>query len=217
MSGKTYEIISTDAEGRMILADAMTYARQLGCSPLIDVATLTGAMVIALGHEYTGAFSNDQPTVDRLLAAARQAGEKVWQMPADDAYKSLIEGDVADLKNTGGRPGGAITGALFIGAFAEDTPWVHLDIAGAWMAAKKARTRPSSAPASWCARWRPWPKTWQQGNGGAMKVHTFTYGPFQTNTYLVEDNSNSVALLIDPPLTPSRSMMSSPLAGCTYP
>jgi leucyl aminopeptidase len=130
MSGKTYEIISTDAEGRMILADAITYARKLGCSPLIDVATLTGAMVIALGHEYTGAFSNDQPTVDKLLAAARQAGEKVWQMPADDAYKSLLDSDFADMKNTGGRPGGAITGALFIGAFAEDTPWVHLDIAG---------------------------------------------------------------------------------------
>lgn len=130
MSGKTYEIVSTDAEGRMILADALTYARSLGCSPLIDVATLTGAIVIALGHEHTGAFSNHQPTVDRLLAAARETGEKIWQMPTDDEYKEQLESDVADMKNTGSRAGGAITGALFIGAFAEGTPWVHLDIAG---------------------------------------------------------------------------------------
>lgn len=130
MSGKTYEILSTDAEGRMILADALTYARKLGCSPLIDVATLTGAIVIALGNEYTGAFSNDQATLDKVLAASRQSGEKVWPMPTDDEYKELLESDVADMKNIGGRGGGAITGALFIGAFAEETPWVHLDIAG---------------------------------------------------------------------------------------
>jgi leucyl aminopeptidase len=129
MSGKTYEIISTDAEGRMILADALTYARQLGCSPLIDVATLTGAIGIALGSVYTGAFSNDQATLDKLLAAATISGEKVWPMPTDDDYKSQLKSDVADMKNTGGRAAGAITGALFIGAFAEDTPWVHLDIA----------------------------------------------------------------------------------------
>jgi leucyl aminopeptidase len=130
MSGKTYEIISTDAEGRMILADALTYARQLGCSPLIDVATLTGAIVVALGNEYTGAFSNDKPTLDKVLAAARQTGEKVWPMPTDDEYKELLDSDVADMKNVGPRGGGPITGALFIGAFAEGTPWVHLDIAG---------------------------------------------------------------------------------------
>ncbi len=130
MSGKTYEIVSTDAEGRMILADALTYARTLGCSPLIDVATLTGACVIALGHVYTGAFSNHQPTLDKLLAVSRESGEKIWPMPTDDEYKEQLESDVADMKNTGGRPAGAITGALFIGAFAEDTPWIHLDIAG---------------------------------------------------------------------------------------
>jgi leucyl aminopeptidase len=130
MSGKTYEIISTDAEGRMILADALTYARTLGCSPLVDVATLTGAIVVALGNEYTGAFSNDKATLDKVLAAAAQAGEKVWPMPTDDTFKELLESDVADMKNVGGRGAGSITGALFIGAFAEDTPWVHLDIAG---------------------------------------------------------------------------------------
>ncbi len=129
-SGKTFEVISTDAEGRMILADALSYARKLGCSPLIDVATLTGAIMIALGMEYTGAFSNDQNTLDKVLAAGREAGEKIWPMPTDPEYKELLESDVADMKNTGGRYGGAITGALFIGAFAEDTPWVHLDIAG---------------------------------------------------------------------------------------
>lgn len=130
MSGKTYEIVSTDAEGRMILADALTYARKLGCAPLIDVATLTGACVIALGHVYTGAFSNDKATLDALLAVAKESGEKIWPMPTDEEYKEQLESDVADMKNTGGRPAGAITGALFIGAFAEETPWVHLDIAG---------------------------------------------------------------------------------------
>lgn len=129
-SGKTFEIISTDAEGRLILADAVAYARKLGCSPLIDVATLTGAVMVALGFEYTGAFANDQPALDAVLAAAKTAGEKVWPMPTDDEYKDQLQSDVADLKNSGGRYGGAITGALFIGAFAEDTPWVHLDIAG---------------------------------------------------------------------------------------
>ncbi len=130
MSGKTYEIISTDAEGRMILADALTYARKLGCSPLIDAATLTGAIVIALGSEYTGAFTNNQAALDRLLAAAKETGEKIWPMPTDEVYKEQLDSDVADMKNSGGRPAGAITGALFIGAFAEDTPWIHLDIAG---------------------------------------------------------------------------------------
>jgi leucyl aminopeptidase len=130
MSGKTYEIISTDAEGRMILADALTYARRLGCSPLIDAATLTGAIITALGFEYTGAFTNDQATLDKVLTAAKAAGEKVWPMPTDEAYKEQLESDVADMKNVGGRWAGAITGALFIGTFAEGTPWVHLDIAG---------------------------------------------------------------------------------------
>lgn len=139
MSGKTYEIMSTDAEGRMILADALTYGRRLGCSPLIDVATLTGAIVIALGHVYTGAFTNNQAALDALLAAAAETGERVWQMPADDDYKEQLESDVADMKNTGGRPGGAITGALFIGAFAEDTPWIHLDIAGTTSSGGKER------------------------------------------------------------------------------
>ena len=130
MSGKTYEINSTDAEGRMILADALTYARKLGCSFLVDVATLTGAVVIALGAEYTGAFSNNKGALDKVLAAAEESGEKVWPMPTDDEYKHQLKSEVADMKNIGGRAAGSITGALFIGAFAEDTPWVHLDIAG---------------------------------------------------------------------------------------
>jgi len=130
MGGKTIEVINTDAEGRMILADAVSYARSLGASPIIDVATLTGAIQVALGFEYTGAFTNHQPTLDRLMAAAKETGEKIWPMPTDDEYKELLKSDVADLKNSGGRYAGAITGALFVGAFAEDTPWVHLDIAG---------------------------------------------------------------------------------------
>ncbi|MGO8815819.1 MAG: leucyl aminopeptidase [Terriglobia bacterium] len=130
MSGKTIEILNTDAEGRLVLADTLTYAKRLGCTVLIDAATLTGAVLIALGTITTGVFGWNKEWVDRVLAAADAAGEKMWQLPVDEDYRDLYKSLIADLANTGGRYGGAITGAMFIGEFAGDTPWVHLDIAG---------------------------------------------------------------------------------------
>jgi leucyl aminopeptidase len=130
MSGKTIEILNTDAEGRLVLADAITYAKQIGCDVLIDAATLTGAVMIALGNSCTGVFGWSQEWVNRILASADAAGERMWQLPVDDDYREQYKSLVADLANTGGRYGGAITGAMFIGEFAGDTPWVHLDIAG---------------------------------------------------------------------------------------
>ncbi|MBI3664936.1 MAG: leucyl aminopeptidase [Acidobacteria bacterium] len=134
MSGKTVEVINTDAEGRLILADALTYARKQGCSHLIDAATLTGAIVVALGHTNVGVFSNDQAFLDQVLASAKECGEKMWPMPLDDEYKDQLKSIIADLPNTGSRWGGAITAAMFLKEFADTTPWVHLDIAGtAWL------------------------------------------------------------------------------------
>ncbi len=134
LSGKTIEVINTDAEGRLILADALTYAKQLGCTHLVDAATLTGAVVVALGHVNIGAFSNNDRLVERLLDAARAAGEKTWRLPLDEDYKEQLKSAFADMANVGGRPGGAITAALFLREFAGETPWVHLDIAGtAWL------------------------------------------------------------------------------------
>lgn len=130
MSGKTIEILNTDAEGRLVLGDALTYAKQLGCTALIDAATLTGAVTIALGNITTGVFGWNKDWVNRVLAAAHVAGEKMWQLPLDDDYRELYKSMIADLANTGGRHGGAITAAMFVGEFAGDTPWVHLDIAG---------------------------------------------------------------------------------------
>lgn len=134
MSGKTIEIANTDAEGRLILADALCYAQKQGLSPLIDVATLTGACHIALGDFYTGLFSNNQELADKLIHISKETGERLWQMPMHEDYKELNKSDVADVKNTGGRYGGAITAAQFLAEFIEDTPWLHLDIAGTFLA-----------------------------------------------------------------------------------
>ena len=135
MSGKTIEVLNTDAEGRLILADGVHYAKQLGATHLVDAATLTGAIVVALASINVGVFGGaDQAWTDRVLASAKAAGEKMWQMPMDDEYREYIKGTVADIQNIGsGKGGGSITGAWFIREFAGDTPWVHLDIAGtAW-------------------------------------------------------------------------------------
>lgn len=133
MSGKTIEVINTDAEGRLILADAVAYARKLGATKIVDLATLTGAVSVALGDVYVAALGTDQAWIDQILAAARKAGEKVWQLPLDKEYREQIKSEIADIKNIGGRKAGTITGAYFIREFAEDTPWAHLDIAGtAW-------------------------------------------------------------------------------------
>jgi len=139
MSGKSIEIINTDAEGRLVLADGLHYARQLGCTHLVDAATLTGAVVVALGYNNAGIFTNDDAMYDRLHKANGKAGEKMWRLPIDDEYKEQIYSSIADIMNTGGRWGGAITAAMFLKEFAEDTPWIHLDIAGtAWMEDQKA-------------------------------------------------------------------------------
>jgi leucyl aminopeptidase len=133
MSGKSIEIINTDAEGRLVLADGLFYARQLGCTHLVDAATLTGAVVVALGYVNAGIFANDEKMYERFSKAEDQAGEKFWRMPLDDEYKEVIRSGIADIVNSGGRWGGAITAAMFLKEFAEDTPWLHLDIAGtAW-------------------------------------------------------------------------------------
>ncbi len=134
MSGKSIEIINTDAEGRLVLADALHYARTLGCTHLVDAATLTGAIAVALGAVNVGVFGNDQKFLELLWQSARAAGEKMWPMPLDDEYKDQIRGTVADILNTGGRYGGAVTAAMFLKEFVGDTPWIHLDIAGtAWL------------------------------------------------------------------------------------
>ena len=134
MSGKTIEVLNTDAEGRLILADGVHYAKQLGATHLIDAATLTGAIVVALAGINVGVFGSDQAFTDKLLASSKAAGEKMWQMPIDDDYREFIKGSFADIQNiSSGKGGGAITGAMFIKEFAGDSPWIHLDIAGtAW-------------------------------------------------------------------------------------
>jgi leucyl aminopeptidase len=134
MSGKSVEVINTDAEGRLILADALHYAKQLGATHIVDAATLTGAIVVALGHVNTGVFGTDEALTAKVLACAKTAGEKMWPMPLDDDYRELIKSTIADIQNVGGRWGGAISAAWFLREFTGDTPWVHLDIAGtAWL------------------------------------------------------------------------------------
>jgi leucyl aminopeptidase len=128
--GKTIEIINTDAEGRLILADALAYARTLGATRLIDIATLTGACVVALGQINAGMMGTDHEIIERLRASARLTGERFWPLPLDDEYRKAIRSEIADIKNVGNRWGGAITAGKFLQEFAEQTPWVHLDIAG---------------------------------------------------------------------------------------
>jgi len=130
MNGKTIEVINTDAEGRLILADALCYANKLGATKIVDAATLTGACVIALGHASSAAVTNDEEFGAEFLAAAKPTGERYWRMPHYDDYTSAMKSDIADLKNTGGRAAGTLTAAAFLREFVDRTPWVHLDIAG---------------------------------------------------------------------------------------
>lgn len=145
MSGKTIEVINTDAEGRLVLADALHYARSRKATHLVDVATLTGACVVALGTVNSGAFTNSQLFLDKVVASGKAAGEKIWPLPMDPEYDELIKSDVAEIKNTGGRKGGAITGAKFLQHFVGDTPWVHLDIAGTFESDKDKGYQPKGA------------------------------------------------------------------------
>lgn len=136
LSGKTVEIISTDAEGRLTLADVVTYAVNMGAKTIVDVATLTGAVVIALGEVTTALFANSQPLAEMIKAAGDEAGEYMWQLPMYKEYREQYKSDIADMKNVGGREAGSITAAMFVGEFAGDTPWAHLDIAGTAMISK---------------------------------------------------------------------------------
>jgi leucyl aminopeptidase len=151
MTGKTIEVINTDAEGRLILADAVAYARKLGATKIVDLATLTGAVSIALGDVYVAILGNNQDWIDSVISAAKKSGEKLWQLPLDKEYREQIKSEIADIKNVGGRKAGTITGAYFIREFVEDTPWAHLDIAGtAWNDSNKPHL--SVGPTGVCVR-----------------------------------------------------------------
>ena len=132
MSGQTVEILNTDAEGRLVLGDALTWTqREFSPARIVDLATLTGAMIISLGNEHAGLFSNNDDLADELLAAGKSSGDKLWRMPIGPAYNKLIDSPIADMQNIGPRGAGSITAAQFLGRFIEnDTPWAHLDIAG---------------------------------------------------------------------------------------
>jgi leucyl aminopeptidase len=139
LNGKTIEIVNTDAEGRLILADALSYATREGLSPIIDLATLTGGIVVALGYTMTGLFCNDEQLTANILAAGRAAGEKFWPMPLDDEYREQIKSDIADIKQTGGRPASSVTAAKILEQFVGTAKWAHLDIAGtSYVDSKKA-------------------------------------------------------------------------------
>jgi leucyl aminopeptidase len=147
MKGDTVEVINTDAEGRLVLADVMWYAQErFKPRALIDLATLTGAIIIALGHEKAGVFSNDDTLADALLAAAEAEGEGAWRMPLAPAYDKLLKSRIADIANVGGRPAGSITAAQFLQRFVKDgTPWAHLDIAGVAYNSKDTDLAPKGA------------------------------------------------------------------------
>jgi leucyl aminopeptidase len=130
MSGKTIEVLNTDAEGRIILSDGLAYARKLGATHLVDVATLTGAIVVALGHVNAGLFSNDEDFTAMMLRAARRGGDRLAPLPMHPEYDTCLPSEVADIKNVGGRQGGAISAAVFLREFVGELPWIHLDIAG---------------------------------------------------------------------------------------
>ncbi|HEX5110562.1 MAG TPA: leucyl aminopeptidase [Vicinamibacterales bacterium] len=143
--GKTVEILNTDAEGRLVLGDALWYARQLGATHLVDVATLTGACVVALGKTTSGLFGTPDAWVEQVRKASVRAGDRSWPMPVFDDYKELFKSEIADFSNTGGRPAGAITGALFVKEFSGNLPWVHMDIAGTAWAEESKPYQPKGA------------------------------------------------------------------------
>ncbi|HEV7274824.1 MAG TPA: leucyl aminopeptidase [Devosiaceae bacterium] len=147
MSGTTIEVVNTDAEGRLVLADALWYTQQrFKPAFMIDLATLTGAILVTLGHEHAGLFSNDDGLAEKLLAAGRASGEKLWRLPMAPAYEKMIESRFADIKNSAGRHAGSITAAHFLQRFVNDVPWAHLDIAGAAMGVSSSETNTSWAP-----------------------------------------------------------------------
>ncbi|MCW2925183.1 MAG: Leucyl aminopeptidase, partial [Thermoleophilia bacterium] len=136
MDGTTVEIISTDAEGRLVLGDCISFVRGEGCGAIVEASTLTGAMVIALGHRYTGAIAKKTPLLDAVVAAGEATGDHAWHLPMHDEYRANLKADCADFKNSGSRDAGALSAGSFLGHFAKDTPFVHLDVAGTAMLAK---------------------------------------------------------------------------------
>jgi leucyl aminopeptidase len=154
--GKSIEVINTDAEGRLILADALSYARRFEPAAMIDAATLTGAVVIALGHHAIGLMGNDGALIDEVRAAGQRVGERAWPLPLWDEYRDQLDSQFADIKNTGGRPAGSITAGWFLKEFAGETPWVHLDIAGTAYrdeAAPYLRKGPTGVPTRLLIEW----------------------------------------------------------------
>jgi leucyl aminopeptidase len=149
MSGQTVEVINTDAEGRLVLADVLYYVnKRFKPRFMINLATLTGAIIVALGQEYAGMFSNDDKLVERLVKAGEATGERVWRMPLGPEYDKMIDSKFADMKNTGGRWGGSITAAQFLQRFVNKTPWVHLDIAGTALSSPQ-----TDISKSWSSGW----------------------------------------------------------------
>jgi len=147
MSGQTIEIINTDAEGRLVLDDAVWYCQdRFKPKFMVDLATLTGAIIIALGHDLAGCYANNEELAANLIAASNTEGEPLWRMPLPAAYDKNIDSMIADMKNTGGRPGGSITAAMFIQRFVNGVPWAHLDIAAtAWRKPSASPTSPDGA------------------------------------------------------------------------
>jgi leucyl aminopeptidase len=141
LSGKTIEVINTDAEGRLILCDALAYARRYQPACVIDIATLTGAIVIALGHTATGVMGTDERLIEDVRAAGERAGERVWPLPLWDEYRELMKSDIADVKNAGGRPAGSISAGWFLREFVDGFAWAHLDIAGTAYTDREDATR----------------------------------------------------------------------------
>ncbi|QQS46002.1 MAG: leucyl aminopeptidase [Acidobacteriota bacterium] len=151
MAGKTIEVINTDAEGRLILCDALTYARKLGATRIVDLATLTGAVSIALGDVYVAILGNNQEWIDAVIESGKRVGEKIWQLPLTSEYREQIKSEIADIKNVGGRKAGTITAAYFLREFVDDIPWAHLDIAGtAWN--DSAKPHLAVGPSGVCVR-----------------------------------------------------------------
>ena len=145
LNGKTIEVVNTDAEGRIVLSDALSYAVNLGVEEIVDLATLTGACIVALGNYTAGVMGNNQLIINKILKAANTVGEKVWQLPMDEELRKDIDSDIADVKNVGSRYGGAITAAMFLENFVDDTPWAHIDIAGPTFIEKGGEFYPKGA------------------------------------------------------------------------
>jgi leucyl aminopeptidase len=148
MSGQTVEVINTDAEGRLVLGDALWYCQdRFKPQFMINLATLTGAIIVALGHDHAGIFANNDQLADRLIAAGKAVEEKLWRMPLADSYDRMLDTDAADMKNIGGRDAGSITAAQFLQRFVNGVPWAHLDIAGTTWSKKDAAIVPKGATA----------------------------------------------------------------------